>query len=602
MRTFFTGGLRVRPPAFVILLLLLCATPAFPQVKARFDLRIPMRDKIELSADVWMPGTAGRYPTILLRTPYLKTIEPPQVYEWGDFYAKHGYVLMVQDVRGRGDSDGKYNFLFPEGKDGYDTVEWIATQPWSNGKVAMMGGSYLGTVSWLAARERPPHLMCIASTAAPGRWFMHEPYPGGAFGVRFMLRWFFGTAGRISQFPNGGGLDWDEAFRYRPLLKADESLGREMPIYKDVLLHPTLDDYWKRIDFTPEDFRKINLPALHITGWFDAFQSGALSYWNGMEASSPAAANQYLLIGPWTHGDAIYGPERKLGDMEFSADAVVDLQQLHLSFFDHCLKGATKSFDFPRARIYVTGINKWYEEPAYPLARAAYRKLYLHSAGKSNSSAGDGSLSWQTPAEQELPDRYTFDPRNPVPADAKGGSQGLGNLGLAMDQRNIERRSDVLVYTSETLAQPLEVIGPVVVNLYAASDGRDTDFTAKIIDVYPDGRAVKLGSTASGVIRAAYRNGPQRLDLLTPNKVELYKISLFDLAHVFLPGHKLRIEISSSCYPFIQPNPNTGNPIATDTEWRLAEQTIYHDRSRASFVSLPTIPNREASQLKPGGH
>jgi putative CocE/NonD family hydrolase len=596
LKSIFTNQLR-KAVLHGVVLLLLCASASLARTKTKFDLRIPMRDKVELSADVWMPAAEGRYPTILLRTPYLKTIEPPQVYKWGEFYANHGYVLVVQDVRGRGDSGGTYDFFFPEGKDGYDTVEWIAAQPWSNGRVGMMGGSYLATAGWLAAREHPPHLVCIASTAAPGRWFEHEPYPGGAFGLRFMLRWFFGTSGHISQFPNGGGLNWDEAYLHRPLLTMDDSIGRSMPIFKEVLRRSTLDDYWKRIDFTADDFRKINLPVLHITGWFDAFQSGALSYWNGMEANSPAAANQYLLVGPWTHGDSIYGPDKKVGEMEFSDDAIVDLQQLHLAFFDHFLKQTTASFNFPRARIYVTGVNKWIDEPAYPLPQYKFRSLYFHSAGKANTLNGDGALSWQAPAD-EAHDTYIFDPRNPVPSELKGGNVGLGNLGLGADHREIERRNDVLVYTGETLSSPLEVIGPVSVSLYAASSARDTDFTAKILDVYPDGRVLKLGSTAAGIIRARYRNGPYRLELLVPNKVELYQIKLFDIAHVFLPGHKVRIEISSSSYPFISPNPNTGNPVATDTEWRSAEQAIYHDSPRASFVSLPTISERETDTAR----
>jgi putative CocE/NonD family hydrolase len=270
--------------------------------------------------------------------------------------------------------------------------------------------------------------------------------------------------------------------------------------------------------------------------------------------------------------------------MDFSSDSVVDNKALHLAFFDHYLKKVTSKFDFPRARIYVTGLNRWRSFDQYPPADARFRSLYLHSGGRANSAAGDGRLSWDSPSD-EPSDGYTFDPRNPVPSKLNGED-------LPLDHRPIERRDDVLVYTSDPLAARLEVVGRSYVELFAASDARDTDFTAKILDVYPDGRAVKLGTLPTGVIRARYRNGLELPELLTPGKPEKFRIELFDFAHAFLPGHKVRVEISSSAYPFIAPNQNTGNHVATDTEWRSARQTVFHDRARPSHVALPVMPNR----------
>jgi predicted acyl esterase len=467
------------------------------QVKRKFDVRMPMRDGIELSADVWMPAGHRRCAAILVRTPYLKTMELLRFPELGEYFARRGYVVVVQDVRGRGDSDGTFGFHLADEADGYDTVEWLANQPWSNGRVGMMGVSYLAGVQWLAARGRPPHLVCIAPTA-PGGLDVAFNYLGGAFLMGWAVPWTNTVSGRIYQGGNTAGVEWDEVYRHRPLLTMDEAFGRPMPLYRQFVEHPDQDLYWDRLHFGPEVFEKIDLPALHVAGWFDGDQPSAMHFWRGMAAHSPAGATQHLTLGPWTHEQAFLGGGVKLGDMEFSGDAVVDMRALHLAFFDHYLKEATPSFDFPRARIYVTGDNRWRDFDRYP---------------------------------------------------------------------------------------------PAVVELYAASDSLDTDFTAKILDVFPGGRAVKLGTLPVGAIRARYRNGFGSPELLTPGKAEQYRIQLFDLAHTFLPGHRVRIEISSSAFPFVAPNQNTGNPIPTDTEWRVANQTVYHDREHPSHVALPIMVN-----------
>ena len=579
----FVGSTRRVALTSALLWMLWDPSVGLAQVKTHFDVRIPMRDGVELSADIWMPEEPGRYPVILIRTPYVKTSESLGAPELGEDYARRGYVVAVQDVRGRGDSEGEFDFYFADAEDGYDSVEWLAAQPWSNGKVGMMGASYLGTVQWLAAREKPPHLICILPSAPSGRHFAGEgPYHGGAF-MSFMLGWVNGTSGRIMQ-RNASRVDWERVYKHRPLLTMDEAMGRRMRLYREFLEHPTVDAYWNRIIFSPEDFRNINLPVLQITGWFDSDQAGTFYYWDGIRAHSTAKEKQYLLIGPWTHGQIFRGGSTKVGELEFSGDSVVDFRALHLAFFDHYLKGSAPGFDFPPVRIYVTGSNKWRDERDYPPAQAQYRHLYLHSEGKANTLAGDGRLNWKAPGD-EPPDRYTYNPQNPVPSE-------VGGEHLGVDHRIIERRDDVLVYTSEVLQEPLEVIGPVFVHLYAASDAPDTDFTAKILDVYADGRALKLGPIPAGIIRARYRNSFEQTELLTANQPERYRIELLSIAHTFLPGHRLRIEVSSSCYPHINANSNTGNPVATDTEWSLAHQRIYHDSSRPSHVYLPVIPNQ----------
>ena len=554
--------------------------PLAAQVRQDFGVMMPMRDGVKLAADVWRPAAPGKYPVILIRLPYMKTVGFLDAGTLGPYFATRGYAVVVQDVRGRGDSEGEFGFFFADAADGFDSIEWLAAEPWSDGRVGMMGVSYLGTVQWLAARERPPHLACIAPTAAAGRYFDEVPYIGGAFFHSWALGWINGTSGRQSQDPNVTDQDLHRALAHRPLLTADSVYGRIMPLYREFLEHPTMDAWWKRIQFAPEDFGRINIPVLHVTGWFDGDQPGAMFYWRGMQAGSPARDKQFLLVGPWLHVQTWRGGERRVGEMELGPESVVDNKAIHAAFFDWCLKGAAPRFDFPRARVYVTGLNRWKDFDAYPPKQVAERSLYLHSGGRANSIAGDGRLTWDPPAA-EPPDRYTYDPKQPVPTDPDDEPS-------ARDQRAVERRDDVLVFTGDPLTEPVEIIGSVTATVHAATDARDTDFLAKLVDVYPDGRAVLLGSRI-GIRRARYRHGYEREELLAPNQVEAYRIELFDIAHSFQPGHRIRVEISSSAAPMYNPNQNTGNPVATDTEWRVARQTVYHDRARASAISLPVV-------------
>ncbi len=565
----------------VVVVLILTAPVLMAQVKNKFDMRIPMRDGVELSADVWMPAEEGQYPAVLIRTPYIKVTPGLGVPQLGQMFAGQGYVLLIQDVRGRGDSDGKFNFYHQEGEDGYDSIEWIARQPWCNGKVGMMGVSYLGAVQWLAAREKPPHLVCIVPTAPSADYWEESPFNGGAFSTQFALSWLNGTSGRLAQGAHTIGLDWNKILLHRPLMTMDEVMGRKMPLYREWLKHSTLDDYWKKIQFVDSDFPTMNLPALHITGWFDGDQIGTLIYWNGMRKYSSAKDKQYLIIGPWNHAETFLGLDTKEGEMQFSEDSKVDNVKLHLDFFDYYLKGSSKSYDQPRVRVYITGSNIWREFDEYPPKTTERKNFYFHSKGKANTLLGDGSLAWKLPKD-ETPDKYVYDPKDPVPSDIDGQS-------WAVDNRLIEIRKDVLVYTSEELGEPVTVLGDVYLNFFAASDARDTDFVAKIIDVYPDGKALNLGPQGRGVRRARYRQGYEKEVLLTPGQPEKFRIRFFDIGHTFLQGHKIRIEITSSAFPAISPNQNTGNPIATDTDWKVAHQTIFHDSAHPSHVVLPVL-------------
>jgi len=557
-------------------------------VKNIFDVRVPARDGIELSSDIWLPATKERYPTILIRTPYIKSlrrITPPNR-DIANIFAKQGYAVVYQDVRGRGDSDGKFR-EGGEGRDGYDTIEWIAKQSWSNGDVCMMGLSYLGMTQWTAAGEVPPHLRCIAptSTSASSNDFTHI---GGAFNLAY-IQWLNVTSARSFQYPTGQGLDWERIYEHRPLLTLDEAMGRRIPLFRELLKkRDTTKDFIAGKRFGKDEYGKIKIPVLHITGWFDSFLVGAMESWDGMMAYSKKD-NQYLVIGPWNHDQGFFGGKTKMGEMKFSKDSVMDLVDLHLRFFDHYLKNKTKNLNFPRSRIYITGSNEWRKFDSYPPTASQVKRMFLHSGGNANTTKGDGQLSWTTPAI-ETTDNFTFDPHNPVPSGS--GTNEYRFATHEAKQIPVEERDDILIYTSKVLGKPMDIIGKVVVELYAATDGRDTDFTARLVDVYPDGRTVKLGSPKTGVIRARYRNGLDKEELLKPGKVVKYRILLSDIGHTFLEEHKLRLEVSSSAYPLVNPNQNTGNPIATDMDWRVAKQTIYHSKKYPSSILLPVYSEK----------
>ncbi|MGC1302390.1 MAG: CocE/NonD family hydrolase [Caulobacteraceae bacterium] len=547
-----------------------------------FDVRTPMRDGVELSSDVWLPDADGKYPVILVRLPYIKTTEFLKSAEFGAYFARHGYAYVVQDTRGRGDSDGKFDFYFPEAKDGYDSIEWLARQPWSNGRVCMMGVSYLATVQWLAAKEKPPHLVCIAPTSPNGRYLDEAPTIGGAFLMSWALHWIDDTSGRISEGADAAATDWTKVYAHRPLLTMDEALGRRMPLYRNMLAHDTLDDYWKPIQLGPDDFSKIDIPVMTYTGWFDGDQTGALYYWQGMHARKGGARDEYLVIGPWTHIQSYLGGSEKIGDLDLAKDAVIDNKAMHLAFFDHYLKQSTDRLDWPNVRVYVTGANVWRSFDAWPVPGGHEARIYLTSGGRANTADGDGALEWS--AASGAPDAYAYDPKSPVPME-------LDYSTFAGDRRKVEGRQDVLVYTSKTLDKPVEIIGEAAVELYAASDARDTDFVATISDVQPNGEAILLGSRPVGAVRARYRNGRSATpQLLTPGEVVRYRIQLGAIGHAFLPGHRIRIDISSSASPMYNPNQNTGNPIATDTEWKTAHQRIFHDKDHPSALVLPIAP------------
>jgi putative CocE/NonD family hydrolase len=541
-------------------------------VEPTLRANVKMRDGIPLATYVWLPREGTRHPALLIRSPYGLRYGPEKDtikrYKL-QAYVDHGYALVFQDTRATGESAGTYSFYLADGPDGYDTIEWIAKQPWSNGRVAMDGVSYLGAVQWLAARERPPHLQCIAPTAPSGEYFEELPYIGGAF----RLEWALPYLSRVLDLDRKD-LDWQSVLRYRPLNAADSKFLQKIDSYREWLAHPTLDRYWRQLYFQARDFAAIQIPFLTVTGWFDADQPGTLHYWRGMEATGRAQGS--LIIGPWEHTQTYLGGEDKLGPMSFGKNSQLDIQHERIAFFDRCLKGDTHEAPPPRVRVFITGSNEWRSFDRYPPRAVTQVAYYYASHHGANTRSGDGVLTTTRP-ETAHTDKYVFDPKEPVTYPS----------GVA-DMAAIEQRQDVLVYSSGPLREPLTILGPITAELYAATDGRDTDWVVSVADVYPDGTSVLLNE-GGGIRRARYRQGYEREILLEPGTVEKYTIKVWDLGHTFMPGHRLRVHVTSSRYPLVNPNQNTGNPVAGDVEWRTARQTIYLGGARASRIVLPVL-------------
>ncbi len=563
------------------------------------------RDGVTLRADVYRPEAEGRFPVILSRLPYNKNLRtrPGDI----DYFVERGYVVIMQDVRGRFGSDGdEYYPLIWEGRDGYDAVEWAAALPWSNGKVGTMGQSYLGITQHLLAPLRPPHLVTCFPVSCPGDFHENFAYHTGGVlelgwrvpNIVFMAR---DTAERLGHVNLIEPIErqladvknvlarpfTDTAYRRLPLMHWAEALRPIARYLTDYLQHPEDGPYWWSMNVTREA-HNVNVPMYHVTSWYDFVQWGTLKQYAAVRdhAMTPhARANQRLLIGPWAHIFPYTVPtSRGTGDIDFGPDAKVELHEIQLRWFDYWLKGiATGILEEAPVKIFVMGENRWRDENEWPLARTRYTPYYFHSRGTANSARGDGTLSPAMPAD-ETPDRFTYDPDNPVPTC--GGSTLIISTGV-QDQREVEARDDVLVYTSDPLPAPLELTGPIIVKLFAATSAPDTDFTAKLVDVRPDGYAQNL---ADGIIRGRYRESNFRPSPLTPGAVYEFTIDLWAISHVFFAGHRLRLDISSSNFPRFDRNLNTGEDQATGTRWEQARQTIFHDARYPSHVILPIIP------------
>ena len=570
-----------------------------PDVAERNDILldnrvpIPMRDGVSLYADVYRPVGNERYPVIVSRTPY-STERFPSAYEAGVYFSRRGYVYVFQDVRGRHESDGRWEPFFDDERDGYDTVEWAARQPWSNGKVGMQGGSYLGQNQWRAAQAAPPSLVTIFPSVASTSIYHDWITLNGAWRLSFNFGWGpVRQESRIMQNPGAHTVDglhaihYDEVQRHLPLNTMQQLVGRRAKFYDDWLANPDYNAYWKPLN-VEETFAKVAVPVHTFGGWFDIFSQGTLRGYVGMSQKGPTERirrGSNIVIGAWGHGST-----QKTGDIDFGPAAHVNEQALQLRWYDYWLKGIDNGLAAePPVKLFVMGRNEWVLENEYPLARTEYRPFYFASGGKANSDRGDGRLTWQKPAGSSPADRFRYDPNDPVPSLGGNNCCGTPTPAGPRDQRPIERRLDVLVYTSEPLAQEIEVTGPVKVVLHASSDAPDTDFVAKLVDVHPDGTSYNM---AEGIVRARYRESVAAPTPLTPGKVYRFEIDMVGTSVAFLKGHRIRVHVTSSHFPQFDRNPNTGARFGATREVRVAEQTIVHDADHPSHILLPVIPAR----------
>ena len=550
-------------------------------VSVRANVGVAARDGIRLSTDLYLPASPTPVPAVLIRTPYDNTL--PFLVEKGRRLADHGYAVAIQDCRGRFDSDGTYEPFRTEGPDGYDTVEWLAAQPWCDGRVGMAGRSYAGWTQWTAALERAPHLRAIAPRAMAPDLHRGLVWRGGAFNLGVLMLWGLTTSGRSMQEIDR--LDWIEAFRLLPLTEAAAAASQDVDHWRWWLDHPLRDDTWADGQLVP--MAGLDVPALVMGGWYDLYADDMLTAWAELRASdSVAAAGSRLVVGPWPHA---LSESTVTGELDFGARSQLDLEGLELRWFDRWLRDEPNGVEHEAPlRLFVMGSNEWRDEREWPLARTDRQAWHLHSGGAAATLLGDGSLSRAAPASDEPADTFTYHPDHPVPTT--GGPNCCWPTLVPWgpyDQRDVEMRADVLCYTSDALDTDLEVTGPIRVVLWAATDGRDTDWTAKLVDVWPSGRAINL---CDGIIRARFREGFEREALLEPGRVERYEIELMATSNVFLAGHRIRLEVSSSNFPRFDRNPNTGAPIGRDAEVRVARQTVLHTAAAPSHVVLPVIP------------
>ena len=564
---------------------------------ATLTVRIPLRDGITLAADLFTPDPAAPRPLVLEITPYNRGPQGLSFRNEAPYWMAQGYAMVIADCRGKGDSGGTFAFMANEGRDGFDAIEWLATQPFCNGRVAMRGASYTGTNPWYAARERPPHLATISPSASAAGGNQDITWRGGIFSFEHSLHW----GSRTREGPPlvvGPEVDWNALLAHRPLMTVDEVVtGQVLPVYRDLARHRLRDPHLAALEFSDADYARIEVPSLAFSGWQDGCLGGTVRHFQAMRRASVARARQHLVVGPWNHHGAADGgyayetgqPINPLGDLVLPPQGFFVAREVVRAFFDHHLKGQGL-FELPQARLYLTGADRWVDSSDFPPPSAQARRLYLRGGGRAQGLAGDGRLSFEAPASEPA-DRIVHDPMHPVPShlpDADGVPRTVREW--PRDLAPMIDRPDVLVYLSEPLGEPLAVLGEARIVLHVATDARDADFFCRLEDVAPDGRGMRLGLHSAARLRLGARFGNERDHPVVPGEPMEIELGLGALGHVFRPGHRLRLSVCCSSFPETFPNPGTGEPVTTSTTPpRVARQTVFHDAVRPSFLELPRV-------------
>lgn len=576
-----TRSIRFSLPAAILLCALPAPAPAANpgpyEVAVEVGVRARMRDGVALAADVYRPKAQGRFPVLLQRTPYDRRGARTDA----RLLSSHGYIVVIQDTRGRYESGGEWYPFLNETNDGYDTVEWAAGLAGADGKVGMFGGSYVGATQMLAAVGKPPHLEAVFPYVTASEYYDGWTYQSGVLMQWFVQSWTSGLArDTLNRKAESRPLDWAKgAPSDYPVLTAPQPFAPQLaPYYLHWLDHSTNDDYWKRWRIS-DHYPEMTVKALHAGGWHDIFLKGSIKNYEGLSGAAEdpeARAGQRLLVGPWAH--AATSPEGKIGGVVFGQDAVLDMPQTILEWSDWALKGKKNDYAAkPPVKIFVMGENVWRYEKEFPLARQRLTRYYLHSTHGANGAGGDGLLSTSPPGEMR-PDRFTYDPRNPVPTI--GGRLCCANDVLPpgpFDQSPNAYRRDVLVYSTPPLERDVEVTGWIKLELFAASDARDPHFTATLVDAAPDGYARFL---TDGIVRASLRDSLETPAAVPRDETTLrYEIDLWATSNLFRRGHRIQLYVSSSNFPRF--SRMSGAP---------SEQTVYHDAQHPSALVLPVIP------------
>ena len=612
------GGRPFAPMLAILAISFLCSSVAVGggySVRLERSYMVPMRDGTTLSTDLYFPeGATGSLPTVLIRTVYGKS----HVIDWNPVYTtlvKQGYVIAIQDVRGRYESEGDYIVATKRREDGYDTVDWLVAQTWSNGKVGSAGCSYQGeTQVVLSAARHPNHVAAIPMSAAsgfyaPGRAW--QAFSGGVFELAQTAGWFAGNGTKVfygppetldrqqwfrspaaRNFVQAPEIDFEAYLKLLPTLPTSSILQRAGLPPTDYELWATNlpdADYFRSMDFVQAS-DSFNVPAVFMDSWYDygpaetiemfrLFQDNALS--------KAAADNQFLIIGPSTHCNYTQATENTIVGNRDLGDARLEYVNIQLRWYDYWLKGIDNGITaMPKVQYYVMGKNQWHSSDRWPPQGTRYQKWFLHSNGKANSRKGNGSLSTDEPTGRGV-DTFIYDPANPVPS--LGGHTcctGSDTEAGGYDQSEIELRDDVLVYTSDQLTEGLEVTGLLEVVLSVSSTALDTDFTAKLVDVYPDGRAFNI---QEGALRMRYRDSLSKSVLMKPGEIYQVHLDLHASSNYFAKDHRIRLEVSSSNFPRLERNLNTGGNNYDESSWEIANNSVYYSSDHPSYIVLPVV-------------
>ena len=567
--------------------LLAAADNAELGVKVERKVAIEMRDGVVLRADVHRPDRGGPYPVLVRRSPYGKHFGSKRFPR----YVKAGYIVVSQDARGRFDSDGKWESFMRaqthDGEDGYDTVEWAAKLPGSTGKVGTFGISYNSFLQWRTAPLRPPSLVAMAAYSVMARYTDLEG-PGTIRPGR-RLQWWIWMASEMHRRSQGtlpeSYKQWvasgrDNWIDFLPWLELpDETFGHEADAVKYWLKNPHTDP-WK----LDAGCKEIAVPNLDVVGWQDHANGDMLLYRTLAKEGKTETARKgsRIIIGPWGH---VTLGKRRFGEIDFGPEAAKDIDGHIIRWFDYWLKGKANGVDQDApVKIFIMGDNRWRDEQYWPLQHTRNMILFPTSGGHANTPSGGGKLVWKK-SESSNTDQYVYNPKDPVPT-----LHGKASFTHPTDQRALAGRRDILVYQSEPLSERIEVTGNPSVELFAASSAPDTDWIVRLIDVAPDGMARDV---SMGLVRARYRNGLDKPKLITPGEVVKYSIRMDATSNAFLPGHQIRLDITSSDFPNYDRNHNTATDQNADATLVTAKQTVYHGGSQATQIILPHVPNLE---------